>query len=248
VIMKRLNQLGIDRLNEFLDSLIGDASVPVPSWILEDPETSQKLPTRIEISKGTLDTRLDAARYLNDLLAGSGIPEIEKDIGLWAWLSLFFFDQLCPTDRSGQRKPGERARWIPATSNFRKYYRHLLAGPYRIFRAHRDDPERALALLCGPLHKPGEIAEQLAARQELVTNKAVVELVTTLYIDRATRKPRRGAASKGPGSARRLSDVLGQFDVSWDLYTMETFDLLAMMPEEFDRFRPTPTRQSPKTS
>ncbi len=173
------------------------------------------------------------------LLSGSGISGVEKDKGLWAWLSLFFFEQLCPTDKLGRRQPKERARWIPATSDFRKYYRHLLAGPYRIFRAHRDNPERALALLSGRLDTPGEVAEQMAARQELVTNKAVVALATNLYIDPATRRLRLGAAGKGPGSARRLSDVLRQFDVTWDLYTMQASDLMAMMPEEFRRFQST---------
>jgi hypothetical protein len=237
VVIKRLNQLGLERLDAFLDSLSSGVPLPVPSPILEDPDTTEDLPKAIEISMRPFANRLDAGKYLYDLLSNSGIPDLERDKGLWAWLSLFFFDQLCATDKSGKKRPGDRARWIPATSDFRKYYRHLLAGPYRIFRAHRDDPERALALLSGSLDKPGEIAEQLAARHELVTNKAVVELATNLYIDETLRRPRRGAASKGPGSARRLVDVLQQFDVTWNLYTMEASDLMSMMPREFDKFR-----------
>lgn len=238
MIIRRLNPLGLERLGDFLDSLTGDAPLPVPLSILEDPQTTEDLPKAIEISSRTFTNRLEAAQYLYDLLSDSEIPEVERDKGLWAWLSLFFFDQLCPTDKSGKRKPKDRARLIPATSNFRKYYRHLLAGPYRIFRAHRDNPDRALALLSGPLSKPGEIAEQISARQELVTNRAVVELATDLYIHPATRLPRRGAAGKGPGSSRRLADVLQQFDVTWNLYTMDASELMGMMPEEFDRFRP----------
>jgi hypothetical protein len=237
VIIKRLNSKGVEEFNDFLDSLTGDNPLPFPSRILEDPETTENLPTEIEISIRSFTNRLEAAKYLYALFTDSGLPDLERDKGLWAWLSLFFFDELCATDKSGGKKPGDRARWIPATSDFRKYYRHLLAGPYRIFKAHRDHPERALALLSGTLDTPGEIAEQLAARHELVTNKAVVELATKLFIDEATGKPRRGAASKGPGSARRLVDVLQQFDVTWNLYAMTTSALLSMMPGEFDKFR-----------
>ena len=74
------------------------------------------------------------------------------------------------------RKPGALARHIPEPGNFQRYYRHLLAGPYRIYRAHRDDPQRALALLCQPLDSPGDVVEQLASRQELVTNRGIMEL------------------------------------------------------------------------
>jgi hypothetical protein len=242
VIIKRFNQLGLERFNDFLDSLTGDEPLPIQSAILEDPQTTEDLPKAIEITMQKFSRRLEAARYLNDLLSQSGIPELERDRGVWAWLSLYFFDQLCPVDKSGKRKPGDRARWIPATSNFRKYYRHLLAGPYRIYKTHRDNPDRALALLSEPLSKPGEIAEQISARQELVTNRAVVELATDLYIDRTTGRRRPGAAGKGPGSARRLVGVLQQFDVTWNLYTMGASDLMGMMPAEFSRFRPAQSK------
>src|SRR5262249_16830000 len=118
---------------------------------------------------------------------------------------------------------------------------HLLAGPYRIYRAHRDNPQRALVLLCGPLDRPGDIVEQFASRQELVTNPTVIESATRLYVDPATNRPRRGAGGKSAGSARRLADVLEQFDVTWDLYTLTPDGLLTLLPHEFDRFRPAPT-------
>jgi hypothetical protein len=49
--------------------------------------------------------------------------------------------------------------------------------------------------------------------------------------------PRKGAAGRGPGSARRLADVLNQLDLTWDIYMMQTADMLKMMPREFNRFR-----------
>jgi hypothetical protein len=161
---------------------------------------------------------------------------VERDAGLWGWLSLYYFDQVCPKDVNGHRKVRERARYIPAVSDFRKYYRHLLAGPYRVYRAHRLAPDNALVLLCGPLHRPGEIVEQLIARQEIVTNPNAVGLATKIYYDASTGSFRRGAAAKGNGSARRLADVLNQFDVTWDLYWMAPARLLAKLPAEFEKF------------
>jgi hypothetical protein len=236
--IRRLSDAGIERFGVFLDSLKTEAPEPFPNEIMSNTDMSELVQPEIEIEQRNFINRFEVAEYLNQVLAEAEIPNIERDRGLWAWLAMFYFDQLCPPESSGQRKPGERARWILAVGDFRKYYRHLLAGPYRIYRAHRDNPSRAFALLCTPAHRPGDIAEQLASRQELVTNTGVMEAATTLYVDDETEKPKRGAAGRGPGSARRLADVLNQFDVAWDLYSMETEDLIKILPDEFDRFRP----------
>jgi hypothetical protein len=237
MILRRLTDAGIERLGKFLDSQTTEEPEPLPDEILTDETMSEPVQPEIEIEQLNFSNRFEAAKYLNEKLAEAGIANLERDKGLWAWLSLFYFEQLCPPDQNGLRKPGERARWIVATGDYRKYYRHLLAGPFRIYRAHRDNPDRAFALLCTSLNRPGDVVEQLASRQELVTNSAVMEAATTLYVDDETEKPKRGAAGRGPGSARRLADVLNQFDVTWDLYSMATQDLLDMLPVEFERFR-----------
>jgi len=225
------------RFSRFLDLLTTAEPELGPDEILTDEAMSEPVQPESQIEQLNFSNRFEAANYLNEKLAEAGIANLERDKGLWAWLSLFYFDQLCPLDENGLRKPGERARWILAVGDYRKYYRHLLAGPFRIYRAHRDNPDRAFALLCTPLNRPGDIVEQLASRQELVTNSAVMEAATALFVDDETRKPKRGAAGRGPGSARRLVDTLNQLDVTWDLYSMVAEDLLEMLPGEFDRFR-----------
>jgi hypothetical protein len=242
--VRRLNRAGIARLIEFLDSLRTDAPQGVPSGILTHPDTSEALAADVEVQPQTFGTRFAAAQYLNERFTAAGIQNVEADCGLWAWLALFYFEELCPPGAGGRRKPGEQARWIPDVNNYQRYYRHLLAGPYRIYRAHRDDPGRALALLCGPLDRPGDIVEQLASRQEIVTNRGIMACATRLYIDPASNRPKRGAGSKGAGSPRRLADVLNQFDVTWDLYSLTADGLIGLLPREFDRFRPAPTTAS----
>jgi hypothetical protein len=217
--LRRLNEAGIERFSKFLDSLTTTSPQPYPVDILDDSAVTELVEPNVDIELREFDTRIDAGEYLNAKLGEAGIANVERDRGLWAWLAFLYFDQLCPRDKAGQYKPRERARWIPS-GDFRKYYRHLLAGPFRIFRAHRDAPERAAVLLCGPLDTPGEIAEQIASRQEYVTNKAVVEAAKQLYLDPATGRPKRGSGGKSAGTPRRLADVLNQFDVTWDLFAL----------------------------
>ncbi len=92
-------------------------------------------------------------------------------------------------------------------------------------------------LLCTPPHRPGEVAEQLTARQEFVSNKGIVGAANRLYFDRESGGLTRGAAGRGPASARRLADVLAQLDVIWDLHAMTPDAIIGLLPREFDRFR-----------
>jgi hypothetical protein len=235
--VRRLTETGIQRFKRFLELVAMGESPPYPAELLEDDEDAQVLQPPIHVESRTFDDRFTVAVYLDEKLTSPELVGIEGDSGVWAWLSLFYFEQICSTDRNGNLKPGEVARWIPDNDNFRKYYRHLLRGPLSIYRAHKDDPNRALALLCGPIKEPGDVVEQLAARQELVTNRAVIQVATTLYVDSATKKLRRGAAGRSGGSVRRLADILNQFDVTWDLYGMNANALIALLPKEFDRFK-----------
>lgn len=240
-LVRRLNGAGIARLTEFLDSLRTETPQGAPTAILTHPETSEAIEANVEVEPRAFGTRIAVAQYMNDRFQASMLENVERDRGLWAWLALFYFDELCPAGACGRRKPGELARWVPDVNNYLRYYRHLLAGPFRIYRAHRDDPNSALALLCGPLDRPGDIVEQLASRQEIVTNHGVISCATRLYVDPANNRPKRGSGSKGAGSPRRLADVLNQFDVTWDLYSLTAERLLGLLPREFDRFRPAPT-------
>ncbi len=236
--LRRLNVEGVRRFGEYLETLKTTPAEPPPVALLTDPATSEEA-SAVAIAPQTFGSRLAAGRYLHGLLENAGRANLARDKGLWAWLSLFFFDEVCPPDGRRHRKPGERARHIPDATNFQRYYRHLLAGPWRIVRAHRDDPSHALVALCQPLHTPGDLVEQLASRQELVTNRAFMSAATALYVDAATQQPKRGAGGKNRGTARRLADVCNQFDVTWDLYAMNAGELLAKLPREFQRFQPT---------
>ncbi len=232
----RLNASGLATFSGWLESLKAGGSIQAPTALLADEEAIEPLSTEMEVEPREFASRFEAAEYLHTQFSTAGLTDIEGDSGLWAWLSLFYFDAVCPPGRGDARKPGALARHIPEPGNFQRYYRHLLAGPYRIYRAHRDDPQRALALLCQPLDSPGDVVEQLASRQELVTNPGIMELATRLYVDTENRRPKRGAGGKGGGSARRLSDIIEQFDLTWDLYASSGEELAAVMPKEFSRF------------
>ena len=228
--LRRLNEAGIEQFDLFRTSPSTDITQLYE--ILEDPSFSHALDTAANVESMQFSNRFAVGKYLNQLFEKNPVSGLHADPGIWSWLSAFYFEHLCPY---GSR-PGERARWVPAVGDFRKYYRHLLAGPYQIYRAHRDDPYRAMAVLANTPDQPGDIAEQLASRQELVTNKSVMQVATKLYINPVTNRPKPGAAARENGSARRLADVLNQLELTWDLYALEVEQLLDLLPDEFNRF------------
>jgi hypothetical protein len=246
--LRQLNAAGIERLEAFLDSLTTDTPLPKSDELLTSPLTSEPFPITKDIYGVDFASRLEAAKYFDHLLGSCPQELVLRNRGLWSWLALLFFDQLCPRTADGRWRPRDRARWILQADDYRKYYRHLLAGPYGIYRAHRNNAAVAEGVLCTPLNSPGEIAEQLASRQELVTNPSVMAVATNLYLDPNSRRPKRGAGGKGPGSPRRLAAFLDQIDLTFYLQAITPELLLEKLPKEFDRFRALPTKGKTATS
>jgi hypothetical protein len=233
----RLTIPGMQLFSEFLDELRTNHEAELPRNLLTFPAYYEIINDDIDVLPHNFKSRWDVAIYLDSLISSSGITDAERDIPMWVGLTAFYFDVLCPIDSSGQRKIRERAAYIPEPENYKRYYRHLLLGPYLIYRAHLDNPARAMALLCKPPHVITDVEAQIAAYQELVTNPSVVELVTKLYYDPKTNTTKLGAGGKGSGSPRRLVTILDQFSLTWDLYAATTDEILSLLPTEFDRFR-----------
>ena len=235
--LHRFNADGVAAVATYRARLTLEPTLQPPVEMLEDPALTELLPGEVEVPKRNFANRLEAGKFFSELLDTAGVHFTERDKGLWTWLTLFYFDEVCPPDGHGRRNPQDEARLLPILDNYQRFYRHLLLGPFLIVRAHRDQPERAIAMLCNPLWKPGEIVEQLASRKELVTNRAVVELATRLYYNPATGSFKRGAGSSVKGAPRRLAALFNQLDLTWYLYGMSADEVLNLLPREFDRFR-----------
>ncbi len=233
--MRQLTLAGIWEFERFLTARRLDPNAPCPNELLSSPEMSEPLSFRVELNTVEFATRLDASQYLADCCRDLEPDSFERNTGFWSWLALYYFDQLCPKGM----KPGESYRYILATgggtNEIWHAYRHLLASPFLIYKANLSDPP--LALLCGPVYRHGEVAEQLASSMDLITNPVILAVANQLYFDPSANGLRRGGGGKGPGSPRRFVSVIKQLDLTYDLYGLSSVDLLALLPPEFDRFK-----------
>jgi hypothetical protein len=232
----RLTPLGMERFSQFLDEMKTNPNAEIPKDLLTFPGYFETIDDETDVMPYKFKTRLAVAKYLHSLITSSGMTDVERDVRFWVALTAFYFDVLCPIDKNGQRKILKRARYIPETQNWRRYYRHLLLGPYLVYRTHLDNPERAMSLLCKAPHIFTDVDEQILAYQELVTNKSVVELTTRLYYNAKTMNLKSGAQTKGIGSPRRFVTILDQFSLTWDLYAASMEEILNLLPKEFEKF------------
>lgn len=241
--LRRLTSDGLAGFAAYLTNLKAEPTLRPPGHLLAAASASEAMPGNFEVQNRIFRTRLEVAKFLDQLLSPASIPQVERDAGLWAWLALFYFDQLCPLGRAGARRPGEHARYIPQIDSSRRYYRHMLLGPFVMLRAHKDKPDRLLALLSNPPSvATSETYRLFIENPTLIACRAVVDTATWLYFDFDREKIKRGAGSKDAGGCRRLIDFLQQIDCTFDLPVLNQDRLRSLLPEEFSKFWPRQSR------
>lgn len=235
-LLRALTENGLREFQEYLTRARSGSAEEPPFGILWRAGLSTGAGVQAEIDpEREFADRLEFGMYLVDLL--QGMPDEETDRGgLWTWLALYYFDTLCPEQNGARRALADHRYVLPVETgaqDFRRYYRHLVATPFRLVRMHGP---LARAFLKTPLPVHGDYAEQLAARQEIVSNQAVVEAADRLYYSEdGSGRLKVGAVDRNrPGNVRRLIAVMQQLDLTYDLYGMTADDILDLLPGEFE--------------
>jgi hypothetical protein len=234
-LVRTLKPEGIQKFRQYLADLRAESNGAPPINILTDAWWSAKLPVNIEIKVKNFETRLEAAKYLRQILEPLRHSKLEQNVGLWTWLSLYYFDHVCPITKAGKRLPGLDYRYILDT-DFRFYYRHNLFGSYIVYQIHG---ENAPLLLYNALSQTNKFHLELACRQGFITNKGIIGAANLLYFDDKLAVPKRGAAvtTRKPGTLFRFIDVVQQIDLNYDLYSMTGEDILKLLPQEFNAWK-----------
>ncbi len=237
--VRRLNDLGVEAFRDYLGKLRKGDPTPPPRWLLENPETSEPLAQESAVEPRMFPDRMEAARYLDNVL--SSVTNVLDDVGLWSWLSLYYFDQVAPERPGRTRQPGRDYRHIPEPGYLRGH-RHLLGGAVMVYRLHG---ENARLMLSTRPFVESHFHHQISARQAIVSNAAVVSAAGRLYLNAKTQRPKRGAQqATTPGNLLRFIAVVQQLDVNYDLYSMTADGILSLLPAEFDRWKPKQRRFS----
>lgn len=235
--VRKLNEVG---LAKFLEYVLTGANGAPPLALLNSPETSGEISWTIAVDDRSFKDRYEFGEYLRDSLSICDHRTISFDSGLWSWLALLYFEQLCPVGADGLRKVYKEYAYVfpqgKGVEVSRHYYRHLVRSPYILVREHGNNSK---FLLSGaPLWKRGELIEQLAARQSILGSKSAIAAAHLLYFDNKAQKFVRGATGRGrPGTVDRFVGILRQFERTFDTHVMSGEQVVAILPREFERWK-----------
>ncbi|RPH52812.1 MAG: hypothetical protein EHM85_01545 [Desulfobacteraceae bacterium] len=237
VYLRRLTDSGIEAFRVYLAKLRSGSQDQPPYHLLEEDRYAVPAYEGIAVEQKLFSSRLEFAKYANSIFSKVVPDDLFNDTGVWSWLSLYYFEQVCPLRSDGLRSPGRDYRHIP-DQGFRIRHRHLLSGAYLVYTIYCLRELLAGFLLYSDLQTESQIYHQIVSRQNLVTNPVVVEAAGLLYFNKKTKRPKKGAfQTNKAGTLNRFVMVMQQLDLNYDLYSMESFELLDLLPPEFDRWK-----------
>jgi len=235
--IRRFTDKGLDDFRNYLADLRAGSPSPPPFQLLRNPDTSESFNSSRQVEQRIFSTRLVLARYLEDILSGIETDGIETDVHLWSWLSLFYFDQVCPAAKNGIRRPGRDYRHI-LEPGYPYGHNHLIFGAFLVHSVYGLGNELCRLLLYTSPNIESGYHHQLAQRQSIVTNRGVMAAAATLYFDYKKNKPKFGAIPRNkPGTLYRFIDVIQQLDLNYDLYSMSGDEILDLLPQEFNKWK-----------
>jgi hypothetical protein len=236
--IRALNQGGIDCFRDWLEEEV--AGEP-PLYILTAPETSDQLRGAKEVESMKFASLYDLGTHVLAALADCDFNQISSKAGVWDWLSLFFIDTVAPLHPNGQRKLLAPYSYL-LTEGYRTYFRHLIRQSVILVRMHGELARLFLTMVKGSVGL-NTAAIEFGTRQELITNRPLMEVAHLLYFDTRRRRLRHGTSSGAkPGVIRRFVAFAQQLDLTYDLHSMPSEQISTLLPHDFDRWRPRAKR------
>ena len=225
--------------SRYLESLRSGGWMP-PEGFLTDVKYARPIQPQASVARRTFTNRGEAGAYLAMQLEPLSTDTVENPY-LWSWLGMFYLEEV--NGGAGRRASAytEIAHLIdPQRHDSRDRAHHRLKLAYDIYLQHG---EHAWLLLADSVGSMSQFTLRLAQTGDVFRSQGIVRLAHLLYADRAAGRVKAGALGSDQTSARagslpRLLSVLTQLSMTYDVYGMEAEQLLGLLPQEFDGFRP----------
>ena len=218
---------------------------PPPTHLLFDPLFTEEVGYGIDLVQRLHDRKYDMGMEVCRV-AGDDISTLMADASAWAWLSLFFHESTIEKRKSGKWFTGARNRHLVEQIAGRRYdqsHRHLVKGAATNVSRFGEHA----TVLMGPSWGMSKIEEQIMSRKvdpPLAFLPEIVKALHNIYWDVEADDIKAGASGDGGGSIMHIEDLIGQFDLTYDISHLVSDKLISMLPSAFDKFRGDNTRRS----
>lgn len=234
MVIRKFNESGTECFKEYLFEMKREERKDLPEDFLFSDQYTIPARGNIEIERKQFDQKKDLTLYIYELVMKLDEEKIFYSENLWNWLSAFFIDSVCPKYESGYRKVNAIVRHILQSEEWNRYYRHLLACPVRLYHELGEESE---IILYGKAYEHGEHLEQLASHQQIASSSGIVEAAAQIYLTKNNKFKTGARGKKGPGIIRRFaSDIIPQFQMTYDLNSMSGEEIVNLLPDEFDKW------------
>jgi len=231
--VKSFNKAGIAAFKDFLQSTRDGKNRQNPVELLDDSGLIQVGYEDVTVESRSFASRRDAAEYFHQRFKLIPSVELRNDAGLWTWLSLFYFDQICP-EIDGERKVRNDYTYIFMPDQSLYFYRHLL---FVAWYAKYVSPMHNRLFLDTTIYQLDRFTEEVFKRLYLTRIECVFEVLDRLYWDHATNRPRKGVNTPRKVIAgdliHRFPARIRQLEKTYDLMSLSADQLLELLGEEF---------------
>ncbi len=126
-VIRVLTDKGIELFINYIQEIKEGSRALPPIDKLSRVPWSWEFSPRVEVENLSITTRMELGKYLVDLFEANSVDrkDILNNPGMWSWLTLLWFDDLCPVESDGLRKVREISRYV-CSSHYTDYYRHLV--------------------------------------------------------------------------------------------------------------------------
>ncbi len=230
--LRRFNEQGIKAFRERLAAMRQNPEAEVPNDLLEHSVLTEVVTPETQIAVEYFETKGEAAQYLNAILKSLRSESVATDAGLWTWLSLLFFDSVCPAGDQNRNVRNDY-HYVFEPRNMRHFYRHLLFISWNI---HRLSAHYSRLFLRSRVSVLDHVTTDAMKRLFMTRIPCMFEVLDRLYWDETRKRPRKGIVGSRPtlgNLSHRLPLRISQLEKTYDLMSLTADQLIDLLGDEF---------------
>ena len=235
MILRQFNTSGIERFRKELERCKKNPFATMDIQLLEDDVFTEIVPGTATVEQKHFKTKGDAGNYLHPLLASTSLTpdNISTNTGLWSWLSLFFFDSVCPQNQQGRRRVND-AHYYIYDHRWNYYYRHLLFVSWKV----RDIANGQHRLISSTkINEIDRVTRLIMNKLFVIRIPCIFEVLDRIYWNDATQQARKNITDseiREGDLASRLPQVIRQLEKTYDLQSLNADQFMNLLGNEFD--------------
>lgn len=234
MLLRCLNDEGVAAFAADLDSIRQRISEGPQRSLLEDARFTEPFPFgEVDVELREFANREFFASYIDARMAVAGITHTVDVPGMWEWLALFYWEEVCRKKTDGRWSVTGNERYIVNRRAQSRNYRHALRESYLNFRAYRDSGNNeAAVVLSQPLNELSDIVESICARERIKTSPGAMRAATMLFYNQSTGRSHPN--KRESGGLRDYCKFIQNLPEEFNLADVSHHTILSMLPPAFD--------------